>query len=145
MSSVQFYKRRKPRQIEQTLQEQFVVWLDSLLTLDGDKILFCASAGGMRAPRRAAIRMKRAGYKKGSPDVTIYEARGGWHGMTVEAKVGTYPDQDQKKWRDRLLRRGYYAVIVPGSFDFWEARQWLEKETIQYLEGKIQRLKKGGE
>lgn len=155
MERQDFYRikkaRRAPRQIEQSLQEQYTLWLDSLplISIDRigiektglveDRIAFCASAGGMRAPRYAAIRMKRAGYKKGHPDIVIYEPRAGWHGMAVETKVGQYPSQEQKEWQRRLLARGYYAIIVPGRLDFWEARKYLENETLQYLQGQIRR------
>lgn len=121
------------RQIEQTLQEQYTFYLYSRV------VLFCASAGGMRTNMRTAIRMKRAGYKKGHPDVVIYEPRGGWHGMTVELKVKTYAGEEQKHWQDELLKRGYYAIIVPGKFDFWEARKFLVDETDKYLKGEIKR------
>jgi hypothetical protein len=83
--------------------------------------------------------MKRAGYKAGHPDIVIYEPRAGWHGMTIEDKIGTYPSQEQKTWQVELLKRGYYAIIVPGKFDFWEARKYLEDEVTRYLAGKIKR------
>jgi len=120
------------KQLEQKLQEQYTFYLYSR------GVLFCASAGGLHTPNKlAAIRMKRAGYKAGHPDVVIYEPRGGWHGMTVELKVKTYAKTPQKNWRDELLKRGYYAIIVPGKFDFYEARKFLEEETNKYLKGEI--------
>lgn len=120
------------RQLEQRLQEQYVFYLHN------KGVLFCASAGGLHTPNKmAAVRMKRAGYKAGHPDIVIYEPRGGWHGMTVELKVNRYADQSQKDWRDELLKHGYYAIIVPGKFDFWQAREFLEKETERYLYGEI--------
>lgn len=126
------------RQLEQTLQEQFVWWLRNYKSTTGEDVLFCASAGGMHTPnKRAAMRMKRAGYVAGFPDVFIYEPRGGWNGMAVEVKVKSYASAEQKAWREYLLRRGYYAVIVPGKFDCWEARNFLESETDNYLKGRI--------
>jgi hypothetical protein len=121
------------RQSEQTLQEQYTFYLCSY------GVLFCASAGGMRTNMRTAIRMKKAGYKKGHPDVVIYEPRGGWHGMTVELKLKSYAAEEQKTWREELLKRGFYAIIVPGKLDFWEARKFLEEETKRYLQGEIKR------
>jgi hypothetical protein len=120
--------------LEQKLQEGLAIWL----TLN--KVLFCASAGGLRTSRSQAIRMKRAGYKAGHPDIVIYEPRAGWHGMTIEDKIGTYPSQEQKTWQVELLKRGYYAIIVPGKFDFREARKYLEDEITRYLAGKIKRI-----
>lgn len=122
---------------EQTLQEQMTYWLNGQLTPEGNRILWCSSAGGMRTNMRTAIRMKKAGYKKGHPDVVIYEPRGGWHGMTTELKMGSYPSKEQKEWQTELLKRGYYAIIVPGKFDFYEARKFLEEEITRYLKGEI--------
>lgn len=115
------------RQLEQTLQEQYTFYLYSR------GVLFCASAGGMRVNMRTAIKMKKAGYRKGHPDVFIYEPRGQYHGMAVEIKCGTYPTPEQKEWQEKLSKRGYYAVIVPGKLDFYEARKFLEEETAKYL------------
>ena len=129
-------------QLEQKLQEQVTIWLNSLLLPNGNRIRWSASAGGMRVNMRTAIKMKRAGYKKGHPDINIYEAFGGWHGMMIETKCGAYPGPEQKEWRDALLERGYYAVIVPGRFDFWEARKWIQDQVERYIRGEIKRPSK---
>lgn len=125
------------RQLEQKLQEQFATWLDCQTTPGGSRILYCASAGGMRVSMRTAIKMKRAGYKRGHPDITIYEPRGGWYGMLIELKVKGYPTPEQRDWQGSLRRRGYYAIIIPGRLDFWEARKFLEEQTDKYLKGEI--------
>jgi hypothetical protein len=120
------------RQIEQKLQEQYTYYLYSR------GVLFCASAGGMHTPNKmAAIRMKRAGYKAGFPDIAILEPRGSYHGMFVEIKCGEYARPHQKEWQKELTKRGYYAIIVPGKFDFWQARKFLEEQTDKYLRGEI--------
>jgi len=49
------------RQLEQRLQEQYIFYLRQ------QRVLFCASAGGLHTPNKAAaIRMKRAGYQSGT-------------------------------------------------------------------------------
>ena len=116
---------------EQPFQEWYALFLHSL------KVLYCASAGGMRTSMHTAIRMKRAGYKKGFPDMFIYEPRGRFHGMAVELKLGTYPSEEQKEWQAELLKRGYHAVIVPGKLNYQEAREFLIVETMKYLNGEI--------
>ena len=101
-------------------------------------ILHCASAGGLHTPNKvAAMRMKRAGYKKGHPDIIIYEPRGQWHGMAVEVKVKSYPKKEQKAWQAALLERRYYSVIVPGRLDYWTAMEWIKHETELYLIGGV--------
>jgi len=121
---------RRPQ--EQPLQEWYALFLHSL------GVLHCASAGGMRTSMRTAIKMKRAGYKKGFPDVFIYEPRGQFHGMAVELKLGSYPSAEQKEWQAELLKRGYYAVVVPGKFNYQEAQAFLELATKRYLNNEIE-------
>lgn len=113
---------------EQFLQEQLVIWLNSL------KVLYCASAGGMRTNIRTAIKMKRAGYKKGFPDIFIYEPRGPYHGLAIEIKVSSYPTPEQTRWKADLLHRGYKAEIMPTNLNLVEAIDWFKKEVSNYLE-----------
>lgn len=117
-------KRHRP---EQALQEMIVRWLDE------EKILFCASAGGMRTSMQVAIKMKRAGYKKGFPDLFISEPTGRYAGMFIEVKCGSYATKEQKWWQEELSKRGYYAVIIPANLDIITAFGWIKKEVGYYL------------
>jgi hypothetical protein len=101
-------------------------------------VLYCASLGGRKVSIGIAVKMKRAGYMKGYPDMIIEEPRGKWHGMRVEIKLGQYPSPEQKKWREELLKRNIYAVIMPGNLDYQQAGRWLEKTTMCYLEGRVE-------
>jgi hypothetical protein len=99
-------------------------------------VLFCASAGGMHTPnKRAAARMKAMGYQRGVPDIFIYEPQGKYHGMSIEIKVGSYPSKEQLKWMGDLERAGYFALIVPATYDFFGARDFIENQINWYLEG----------
>ena len=56
---------------------------------------------------------KRAsmGVKSGFPDVMIFEARKGFHGLAIELKVGrNKPTPAQLQWIEWLNERGYHAV-----------------------------------
>ena len=66
-----------------------------------------ASAGGARTSMREAV-LKETGYKKGFPDVFIYEPRGGHHGLSIELKreKGGRVSASQKEWKERLRRVG---------------------------------------
>jgi len=112
---------------EAILQEFFAGWLTN------KGVLFCASAGGMRTKIRTAIRMKKMGYKKGFPDIIIYEPRGNYCGMAIELKVDNYPSKEQTAWKDNLLARGYYAVIMPSMQEFDRCLGWLQEEVDKYL------------
>ena len=120
--------------LEQRLQMQLATWLDL------QRVLHCASLGGVNLGRRIGGIMKAKGYKKGFPDHQICEARGGWHGMFIEIKVNnTKKNEDQERWQADLTDRGYYAIKVPGHFDFWQAREFIERQVTEYLEGRILR------
>jgi len=57
--------------------------------------------------------------------------------MAVELKCGSYATPEQKLWEIELKNRGYYAVIVPGKLDFWQARDFLVETTDKYLKGEV--------
>ncbi len=83
--------------------------------LDAKGYLYCASAGGVKTSFTQAVRMKRTGYKKGFPDLFIYEPRGIYHGLAIELKREyQYPTPEQKAWITELDNRGYKAFICKG-------------------------------
>ena len=83
-----------------------------------------------------AIKMKRAGYKAGFPDMLVLEPRGKYHGLFWELKVNDgHPSPEQKWWRDALIQRGYKAMIVPRGLTFCEAQDYLVLHTERYLAG----------
>lgn len=78
-------------------------------------ILYCGSAGGVRTSISQAKKMKATGYVKGFPDLFIYEARYGYHGLAIELKVkGNYASQHQKEWIENLNNRRYFAKVCKG-------------------------------
>jgi hypothetical protein len=107
------------------------VWLDMFLC--SKDLLHNASVSAVKTSIGVAMKMKRAGYKRGFPDMFIYEARGQYHGMAIELKMGTYPSEYQEKWRDDLLQRGYLAIIVPGNLSYREAQDYLELAVENYV------------
>ena len=63
-----------------------------------------------------AKRMKATGYKRGFPDVFVYEPRGSFHGLAIELKKdsGGRVSPSQKEWQKALEMRGYMATIAKG-------------------------------
>lgn len=54
-----------------------------------------------------------AGLKAGVPDIFWPIARGGYHGMFIELKVGRNPlSAEQRQWIDRLEPEGFYCVVI---------------------------------
>lgn len=91
------------------------------------ELLYHIPNGGKRDARTAA-NLKRQGVKAGVPDLHLPVARGGYHGLYIELKVGSNkPTQLQKKWLSSLNEQGYLAVVCYG----W---QEAAEQLINYLE-----------
>ena len=100
------------------------------------KLLYCASVGGVRTSMKQAIKMKQTGYKKGMPDLFIYEPVAPYHGLAIEMKVKKgRPTKEQLWWRNELNKRNYISEISYGLDD---------TITIidRYMSGKITQLNK---
>ena len=89
-------------------------------------LLFHIPNGGSRHPKEAA-NLKRQGVKAGVPDLLLPVARGKYHGLFIELKVGkNKPTDKQEGWMNALSDEGYAVRVCYG----WETA----KETItQYL------------
>lgn len=83
---------------------------------------------------RAAIRNKIMGYRKGTPDMTIYEPRGKYHGLVIEFKAPGKKIKDlsdeQHDFLVELNRRNYYAVVC---FSEEEAQRIFIKYMMEVL------------
>lgn len=82
--------------------------------LEHSNLLFTCTLGGVFLGRnnykQKAI-VKRH-YKKGVPDILIFEPTKKYNGLMIELKVGyNKPTKEQKEWIAKLNVRGYKAVI----------------------------------
>ena len=84
--------------------------------LDLNNILFCGSMGGQyQVFKSQRIKAKQTGYKKGFPDLFIYEPRGHYSGLAIELKVKyNKPTKEQLEWIKKLNERGYMAKVCTG-------------------------------
>lgn len=100
-----------PRQEEYDIQCRFVNYI--LWTYP--TLLFTIAPQGMRMSRRMAGKIKNMGYRKGTSDMLIFEARGLFHGLFIELKApaGTL-SKDQGDFLLAADRRGYKAVCCKG-------------------------------
>ena len=101
--------------------------------LDLNNVLYCGSMGGNYQPHFSVrMKAKKSGYKKGFPDLFIYEPRGKFHGLAIELKVGkNRATKEQLWWRNELNERGYVAEIRTGIDEALEV-------INRYLKGKIE-------
>lgn len=91
------------------------------------KLLYHIPNGGKR-DAKTAIALKRQGVKAGVPDLHLPVARGGYHGLYIELKVGKNKATElQKEWIADLTQQGYLAVVCYG----W---QEAAEQLVNYLE-----------
>ena len=77
------------------------------LFLRSKRVRFTVSLAGVNLTMGQARRASAAGYEKGTPDITIFAARKGYHGMTLEVKAPKgYPSEEQKQWQSDLTAAG---------------------------------------
>ena len=77
---------------------------------------------------KTATILKRQGVKAGVPDLHLPVARGGYHGLYIELKVGdNTTTKKQKDWIRELNKQGYLAVVCYG----WDEAA---KQLLDYLE-----------
>jgi hypothetical protein len=93
-------------------------------------LLYAIPNGGHRHVAVAA-RLKAEGVKAGVPDLHLPVARGRWHGLYLELKVGrNKPTPEQAQWHERLRAQGYAVVVCYGADQALTALQrYLEWST----------------
>jgi hypothetical protein len=77
-----------------------------------------ANANGTPTNVQMGAKMKREGVEKGVPDISIYVARGGYHGALIEMKRVGYVKSDVKPeqlQKHRDLREQGYEVFICGG------------------------------
>lgn len=98
------------------------------------RLLHAIPNGGHRHKATAA-RLKAAGVKAGVPDICLPVARGDWHGLYIELKVGKNKlTEAQRRWKDDLIRYGYLALVCYGWEEARDVIEWylgLEIEEAQ--------------
>ena len=84
--------------------------------LPGIDLLY-ATLNGVRLPIGLAVKMSKAGLKRGPLDINLDVARGGFHGLRIEMKriKGGVETREQFVWAKRLRDEGYQAFVCPGA------------------------------
>ena len=85
---------------------------------------------GVRLTMGQAVKAKKAGNRKGVPDLDLPLRRGGWNGLHIELKrkIGGKVSEDQKEWIAFLRKQGRKCFVCCGFDDAWD-------EIFNYLEG----------
>ena len=105
------------KQTEHALQSAVMKWAAlSRCQYPELDLLFAIPNGGKRHPA-VAKKLKAEGVKAGVPDLFLPVARGGWHGLFIELKVGRNKlSEAQEKWH-QWLDDEQYKVAICRSFD----------------------------
>lgn len=100
---------------EHEIQCKFVRLIDRLNSTQDAGILYCATQGGVRVSIGTARKMVASGYRKGIPDLMIYNPRNGSVGLALELKTKTgKPSEHQIEWIESLKECGWDARVVKG-------------------------------
>ena len=92
-------------------------WSERVEHLWPELRLLHGSLNGVRLTIGQAKKAKRAGLKRGFPDIFLPVARSKYHGLFIELKKekGGSVSKDQKEILNLLCKQGYYACVCKGS------------------------------
>lgn len=104
--------RRIPRHEES--HDQIVVVRH--LRCNRPNVLFTISPADMKLPMNVAKRVKAMGYRRGTTDLIILEARKGFHGLLVELKTKDGKvSPEQEEFMQMAYNRGYKVFVCRGA------------------------------
>lgn len=99
------------------VQNERIIHKEIAKFLDYIGVLYCSTCQGNKLSIKQGALFKSLGYKKGFPDIFIYEPRGKYHGMAIELKAsGGKITTEQLEWSEKLTSKGYYSVIMKPKF-----------------------------
>jgi hypothetical protein len=112
-------------------------WLVQWFRLKFPDKLIVASANGGSRNAKEAVNLKREGVLAGAPDLVIYCARRGYHGLFIELKDPGSSERAkgrlstvQGNMLNRLNAEGYYAVCCWGWLQAKEVINWYLGEDV---------------
>lgn len=103
-------KNKLPILTEMQEQRQFTLWFRATYP----KTRISSQAAGLKGTKYLAM---QGIYDPGEPDIRIYAARLGYHGLIIELKrTKMYKfSEHQKNYLNDLNTAGYYAVMCVGA------------------------------
>ena len=120
-----------PEPSEHDQQCSIFRWADLMSKKHPELKWLRGSMNGVRLTIGQAVKAKKAGMKKGYPDISLDVARGGYNGLRIELKKkGGIVKFEQGEWMKWLNKQGYFAIVCYGED---RAKEIL----IDYLEGRL--------
>lgn len=115
---------RHMKRSEETEQITLIDWCNLNVHIYPELALIYHVPNGGKRNRTEAIRLKRAGVKKGVPDLCLPVPRSNYNGLYIEMKYRNgRTSKEQKEWIKKLNEQGYKAVVCNG---FEEAKATIE-------------------
>ena len=113
---------------EYKIQAALIVYLD----LRYPRMLRIVAPGaGMAMNRGNAMKMKRMGYQKGTPDIVILEPSNGYHGLLIELKSEKGRlSKEQAEYLAKAKAKGYRCAVC---FSYKEAVKIIDSYLIDAL------------
>ena len=113
-------KTLKKKSSKTRLDEEYDLQCKCVTYLDHWGVLFSATVGGVYCHVNQRKRMVNSGYRKGIPDMLIYECRGKYNGLAIEFKsqYGKLSN-DQRRWLDQLSERGWEVAVARSEEQFF--------------------------
>jgi len=102
---------------EYEIQVRLMSMLERMEIDRGEPFLRTATQGGVRVTPGTAAKMKRSGYKKGTPDILFFDPSpcGKFVGLAIELKtMKGRPSPEQNAWIEKLRERGWSAHVSKG-------------------------------
>ena len=119
-----------PKPLEYQQQVNIFKFAEQMAAQYPELEMLVGSMNGVRLTIGQAVKAKKAGMKKGYPDILLPINRKPYSGLYIELKRDkkNKVSVEQVWWLERLRKQGFYATVCHGED---EAKDLL----IKYLEG----------
>ncbi len=133
------YMKAKPKPFKLTAPKAFVpLEIDEQVAVF-DWLKWCKLPGadmaystlnGVKLPIGYAVKLSKAGLKRGPLDINLDVARGGKFGFRGELKriKGGVVSIEQEAWIERLQDEGYFVVVKSGAQEMIASITWYLKQ-----------------
>lgn len=104
------------KQLEYEAQCRIFEWAKYYESVYPEVALLNSSMNGVRLSPGLRVKTKKAGMKKGYPDILLPVKRGKYSGLYIELKIGKNKATQEQEWfLKQLANQSFYCAIVYGS------------------------------
>jgi len=108
-----------PEITETEIQKQCISWFSTQYRKIWEQGLLIHIANERHCSIRRGRELKEMGVRKGIPDLQLFVAKKGYHGLLIEMKQpGRYPRPEQRDLMDHLSGEGYLCAVCKSLDEF---------------------------